>query len=267
MIKKLFLFIALAAVSAALCACVRETPAPAEEPPATPDAALPIENETDAATLSPFADLAGLSPQDVAYICRFDDSAAPDTPSVKYASDADVEEALRYLKSIRPTERIGAQAQDIPGDGVSFRLCCFDGKELEVVFSADAVRTPNGYYAYETGSSLPDTGGFRLIVPQSAYPADTEEIPAALINDTGRDALFRYVPTLERMDADGWWKLQPRTGFCGTPDPLPAGRTDLENAAFLPAFDAASGVYRLSMQIIDTDGNEYTVSDVFSLTD
>ncbi len=267
MIKKLTLLIALALAAAALCACARETPAPAEKDAPVEAVVTSDETDIDPQSLSPLPELSALSVQDVAYIWRFDDSSAPDTPSEKYASDTDVENMLVYLQSIRPTERADAESGDVPGGSVSFRLYCFDGQELEVSFSSGAVLTQGGYYAYETGAARPEKSPFRLIVPQSAYPSDAENIPAALINDTGSDALFRYVPTLERMDADGWQTLRARVGFCGTPDPLPAGRTDLENAAFLPAFDVVSGVYRLSMQIIGTDGSEYTVSDTFSLTD
>lgn len=96
----------------------------------------------------------------------------------------------------------------------------------------------------------------------------TDRITAHVINNTGETAEVLLIPYLEKLDENGDWVQVPfkdGVGFCGTPDPLPAGGTECswEISAIWGALE--DGRYRMNYKVGPASGMDRTVSGEFTL--
>ncbi len=210
-----------------------------------------------------------LGAEDVAYIERFDGSAAPDTPAFVWAADGEVARVLAWLKGIELMDFASTcnPAQDVPGGSFALALHCFDGSAVNVHFALDTVCTESGYYAYKAepdGLTVPQLS---LCIPSLSYPTDSTEIPITLVNQSGQTGSMVLAPTLERMTEEGWMQLAVNGGFCGTPDPFSTGVTDGWTVPLSLYEDVVPGVYRVTLGARDAKGTEYKISAVFTFED
>lgn len=210
-----------------------------------------------------------LGAEDVAYIERFDGSAAPDVPAFVWAADDEVARVLAWLKGIELMDFVSTRnpAQDVPGGSSALVLHCFDGSAVNVHFALDTVRTESGYYAYKAEPDGLAAPPLSLCIPSLSYPADSTEVPITLVNQSGQTGSVVLAPMLERMTDQGWVQLAVNGGFCGTPDPFPAGVTDGWTVPLSLYEDVVPGVYRVTLGARDAKGTEYKISAVFTLED
>ena len=99
--------------------------------------------------------------------------------------------------------------------------------------------------------------------------AGSDKLDLSIINATGTDAEILLIPTLEILNDEGVWEviaMDNGTGFCGTPDPLPDGGTNWSMDRGELWNNLYAGKYRLSYNITDAAGKEYTASGEFTLT-
>ena len=92
-------------------------------------------------------------------------------------------------------------------------------------------------------------------------------ISCTIRNNTGEDAQVLLIPRLEQQTGDGGWEEVPfleQVGFCGTPDPLPAGDRVWSMDPFEIWGALEDGVYRLSCEITAGDGTKTTAQRDFS---
>ena len=96
----------------------------------------------------------------------------------------------------------------------------------------------------------------------------TDRLPVHLINNTGKDALVLLIPHLERRNEAGGWEevpYQDNVGFCGTPDPLPAGGAEWSEDMLYLWGALEDGRYRLSYKVGDTFDTEERAYGEFTL--
>lgn len=208
-----------------------------------------------------------LESEDVAYIERFDDSQEPGTPSLIWASDEQVAGALAWLKDIELMEFVGLQnpAKETPGGSVRFLFHCFGFRTVSVYFVPGAVLTDRGYYTYAEKSIMPAVPPLLLRVSEPSYSYKTDEIPIALVNETGQTCGMAFVPVLERLSEECWAALPVLGGFCGTPDPFPPGVSDAGAVPLSLFEDVTPGIYRLSFLAADAEGKEYQICAILRL--
>lgn len=146
------------------------------------------------------------------------------------------------------TISLGVELLDQPLDEGLYRLTgsklWIEGHDAAEVWqlnfrvTADARPEPD-YAVYISAQPVPTMEGCLV----------TDRLPAYLVNNTGEDGQVLLIPHLERWDEAGEWAEVPyreSVGFCGTPDPLPAGgKVWSEDAAYLWG-TLEDGRYRLS---------------------
>ena len=96
----------------------------------------------------------------------------------------------------------------------------------------------------------------------------TDRLPGYLINNTGKDGQVLHIPHLERRNETGGWEeipYQDNVGFCGTPDPLPAGGAEWSEDMLYLWGALEDGRYRLSYKGGDTFDTEERAYGEFTL--
>ena len=96
----------------------------------------------------------------------------------------------------------------------------------------------------------------------------TDRLPVYLINNTGKDGQVLHIPHLERRNETGGWEeipYQDNVGFCGTPDPLPAGGAEWSEDMLYLWGALEDGRYRLSYKVGDTFDTEERAYGEFTL--
>lgn len=107
---------------------------------------------------------------------------------------------------------------------------------------------------------------YALLFSGDTVSPEAGRIPFIIRNSTGQDAQVLLIPHLERRDEDGGWEEVPfleRVGFCGTPDPLPAGDMDWSVEPFELWGALEDGVYRLSYEVTAADGTKAAAQGEF----
>lgn len=142
--------------------------------------------------------------------------------------------------------RVAADEEDLSYGG---NYTDYPAYQLEFLVTEDAQPEPD--YALTV---LPSDGGSLLRI--------------LLHNTTGQDASILLIPSLERENDDGTWGEVPYAqgvGFCGTPDPLPAGSRNWSEETDMLWGPLSNGRYRLSYTVTDSTGSEYTASGEFTI--
>ncbi len=102
----------------------------------------------------------------------------------------------------------------------------------------------------------------------TVFPSDGGSLLKVFFhNTTGQDASVLLIPTLER-ETDSGWEVVPfraKIGFCGTPDPLPAGGRSWSEETDMLWGPLSNGRYRLSYTVTDSTGSEYPASGEFTI--
>lgn len=94
----------------------------------------------------------------------------------------------------------------------------------------------------------------------------TDRLPVYLINNTGEDGQVLHIPHLERRnEAGGWEEVPENVGFCGMPDPLPAGGAEWSEDMLYLWGALEDGRYRLSYKVGDTFDTEERAYGEFTL--
>ncbi len=94
----------------------------------------------------------------------------------------------------------------------------------------------------------------------------TDRLPVYLINNTGEDRQVLHIPRLERRnEAGGWEEVPENVGFCGMPDPLPAGGAEWSEDMLYLWGALEDGQYRLSYKVGDTFDTEERAYGEFTL--
>jgi len=103
---------------------------------------------------------------------------------------------------------------------------------------------------------------YALEITQPVYTV-TENLEVHIVNNTGEDRCVLLIPHLERLDESGAWvevPYQDKVGFCGTPDPLPAGEKNWSEDIVCLWGTLEEGQYRIHYNVgreFDTDDAVY----------
>lgn len=114
---------------------------------------------------------------------------------------------------------------------------------------------------------------YALYISKEPVPAAegclvTDRLPVYFINNTGKDGQALLIPHLERWNEAGEWEevpYQENIGFCGTPDPLPAGNKAWSEDMLYLWGTLEDGRYRLSYEVGDTFDTEDRAYGEFTL--
>lgn len=129
--------------------------------------------------------------------------------------------------------------------------------QLDFRVTAEAQPEPD-YALYISKEPIPTVDGCLV----------TSRLPVYLINNTGKDGQALLIPHLERLNAVAEWEEVPyreNVGFCGTPDPLPAGNKAWSEDTVLLWGTLEDGRYRLSYEVGDTFDTEDRAYGEFTL--
>lgn len=129
--------------------------------------------------------------------------------------------------------------------------------QLDFRVTAEAQPEPD-YAMYISRKPVPTVDGCLV----------TDRLPVYLINNTGEDGQVLHIPHLERRNEAGGWEevpYQDNVGFCGTPDPLPAGGAEWSEDMLYLWGALEDGRYRLSYKVGDTFGTEERAYGEFTL--
>lgn len=129
--------------------------------------------------------------------------------------------------------------------------------QLDFRVTAEAQPEPD-YALYISKEPVPTVDGCLV----------TDRLPVYLINNTGREGQVLLIPHLEHWnEADEWEEVPYRenVGFCGTPDPLPAGNKAWSEDTVLLWGTLEDGRYRLSYEVGDTFDTEDRAYGEFTL--
>jgi len=266
--KKSFLIITVALLLLAGCANTNNTdnsPSPVPSPTAAVPAAIaPVERITaDQVACIDYYDTG--SPPDYD-----DDNGSPEVPQVTYSRSEDIQSVLNWLSQLKLTAQAAPQSTAAPGAWCRYEIRQFDGGTASVAFVEDTVMFDDSSYIYEdpSGSDPSKTIYTYWMAPQNrSYPVGTEEIIVELFNQTGDEMAVTFLPQLEQADTNGWTGIQCQSEFCGSPDPVDTAvmpmAIDMKN--WYPG--STPGVYRLSLDAYDEEGNPIKLSCIFELTE
>lgn len=129
--------------------------------------------------------------------------------------------------------------------------------QLDFRVTAEAQPEPD-YALYISKEPIPTVDGCLV----------TSRLPVYLINNTGKDGQVLLIPHLERWnELDKWEEVpyQENIGFCGMPDPLPAGNKAWSEDTVLLWGTLEDGRYRLSYEVGDTFDTEDRAYGEFTL--
>lgn len=129
--------------------------------------------------------------------------------------------------------------------------------QLDFRVTAEAQPEPD-YAMYISKKPVPTVDGCLV----------TDRLPVYLINNTGKDGQVLHIPHLERRNETGGWEevpYQDNVGFCGTPDPLPAGGAEWSEDMLYLWGALEDGRYRLSYKVGDTFDTEERAYGEFTL--
>ena len=129
--------------------------------------------------------------------------------------------------------------------------------QLDFRVTAEAQPEPD-YAMYISRKPVPTVDGCLV----------TDRLPVYLINNTGKDGQVLHIPHLERRNETGGWEeipYQDNVGFCGTPDPLPAGGAEWSEDMLYLWGALEDGRYRLSYKVGDTFDTEERAYGEFTL--
>ncbi len=129
--------------------------------------------------------------------------------------------------------------------------------QLDFRVTAEAQPEPD-YAMYISRKPVPTVDGCLV----------TDRLPVYLINNTGEDGQVLHIPHLERRNEAGGWEevpYQDNVGFCGTPDPLPAGGAEWSEDMLYLWGALEDGRYRLSYKVGDTFDTEERAYGEFTL--
>lgn len=129
--------------------------------------------------------------------------------------------------------------------------------QLDFRVTAEAQPEPD-YAMYISRKPVPTVDGCLV----------TDRLPVYLINNTGKDGQVLHIPHLERRNETGGWEeipYQDNVGFCGTPDPLPAGGAEWSEDMLYLWGALEDGRYRLSYEVGDTFDTEERAYGEFTL--
>ena len=129
--------------------------------------------------------------------------------------------------------------------------------QLDFRVTAEAQPEPD-YAVYISRNPVPTVDGCLA----------TDRLPVYLINNTGEDGQVLHIPHLERRNEAGGWEevpYQDNVGFCGTPDPLPAGGAEWSEDMLYLWGALEDGRYRLSYKVGDTFDTEERAYGEFTL--
>jgi uncharacterized lipoprotein NlpE involved in copper resistance len=265
--KKSILIIAAALLLLAGCANTNNTdnsPSPApSQTVAVPAVITPVEGITaDQVACIDYYDTG--SPPDYG-----DAAGSPEVPQVTYSQSNDIQSVLDWLSQLKLTAQAEPQSTAAPGAWCRYEIRQFDGGTASIAFVENTVIFDDSGYTYEdpSGSDPSKTIYTYWMAPQNhSYPVGTEEIIVELFNQTGGEMAVTFLPQLEQAGTDGWTSIPCQSEFCGASDPVDTAvlpmSIDMKN--WYP--NSTAGIYRLSMDAYDDEGNPVKLSCIFELT-
>ncbi len=235
--------------------------------PASPTAAAA---SPTAAVLNKIDTVEDINPEQVALIDYFDDRSPEGVASVTYSKADDIKGILGWLSQLKLTGQAEPQTTGAPGSWGRYEIKLFSGSANTISFNENVVTFEDGSYSFEdpSGGNPADTVYTIWMAPQHrAYPKDTGEIIVELFNQTGGEIAITFLPKLEKADAGGWSEIACQSQFCASSDPVGIPVMPLTIDMKTWYLSSPPGIYRLSMDAFDENGNPLTLSCVFELTE